>query len=40
MTTILTELNNIVPQVALTVLVTVFFIGIALMIRQKSNDQD
>lgn len=40
MTTILTELHNIVPQVALTVLVTVFFIGIALMIRQKSDKQD
>lgn len=40
MTTILTELHNLVPQVALTVLVTVFFIGIALMIRQKSDNQD
>ena len=40
MTTILTELHNLVPQTSLTVLVTVFFIGIALMIRQKSDNQD
>ena len=40
MTTILTELHNLVPQISLTVLVTVFFIGIALMIRQKSDNQD
>ena len=40
MTTLLTELNNLVPQISLTVLATVFFIGIALMIRQKSDDQD
>jgi len=38
--TLLAELNNIVPQMALTVLATLFFVGIVLMIRQRSDRQD
>jgi hypothetical protein len=40
MTTLIEELKNIVPQMALTVLATLFLIGIVLMIRQRSDRQD